>query len=93
MANCKKCGVFLPKVHPISQLPLNNILKSGDKTFKTNRMMYKAFFNVQEVKDNLHKRQIYRGDFQNFDYIIHRKRLIIEMFELAKKLKLSQNTA
>ena len=52
-------------------------------------MMFKVFFNVKEVKENLYKRQIDRGDFQNFDYIIHRKRLIAEMFELAKQLELS----
>ena len=52
-------------------------------------MMFKVFFNVKEVKENLSKRQIDRGDFKNFDYIIHRKRLISEMFDLAQQLKLS----
>ena len=64
-------------------------LKSGDRAFKTSRLMFKVFFNVNEVKQNLLRKGIKRTGFKNMDYRIHRKKLITQIFKLGKRLKLS----
>ena len=56
-------------------------------------MLYKTFFNVQDVSKTMQAKTIASRSYKTLDYRIHRRKFINEIFDLAKKLKLSPNSA
>ncbi len=56
-------------------------------------MKYQTLFNTEEVYQALFARQFSRKHYKTPEYKDHRKKLIRWVFDLAHKLKLSDNSA
>lgn len=96
LGNCKDCGVYLNRVKIFFSSKIYNLINKSCNTFglKTKKNSFKLDIASKPIMENFLKTSIRTPVFSgSSSYLKNRASLIDWLFEMARKLDLSLNTA
>ncbi len=66
--------------------------KNGAKTFKSDDMNYKVFFEIRDIYEAMFQRKIKRVKFKSAEYSLQRRSLVDYIYMCGQTFNISENT-